>query len=92
MAYIEAHARDEALLLPASVEDYVATDNPVRFVEAFVDDLDLGDAGCGLTFKPSPTSGATTGPRSRRWSAPSSCCAASSICSGASCWRWTARA
>ena len=33
------------MLLPASVEDYVGSDNPVRFIDAFVDDLDLGDAG-----------------------------------------------
>lgn len=45
MAYIEGHARDQALLLPASVEDYVAADNPVRFIDAFVDDLDLCEAG-----------------------------------------------
>lgn len=45
MAYIEGHARDQALLLPASVEDYVAADNPVRFIDAFVDELDLGGAG-----------------------------------------------
>lgn len=45
MAYIEGHARDQALLLPASVEDYVAADSPVRFIDAFVDDLDLGEAG-----------------------------------------------
>lgn len=45
MAYIEGHARDQALLLPASVEDYVSADNPVRFIDAFVEDLDLGDAG-----------------------------------------------
>ena len=45
MAYIEGHARDQALLLPASVGDYVSADNPVRFINAFVDDLDLGKAG-----------------------------------------------
>lgn len=45
MAYIEGHARDQALLLSASVEDYVATDSPVRFIDAFVDDVDLGEAG-----------------------------------------------
>ncbi|WP_242120366.1 transposase [Sphingomonas lacusdianchii] len=45
MAYIEGHARNQTLLLPASVEDYVAADNPVRFIDAFVDDLDLGSAG-----------------------------------------------
>jgi len=41
MAYIEGHARDQMLLIPASVEDYVAADNPVRSIEAFVDGLDL---------------------------------------------------
>lgn len=45
MAYIEGHARDQELLLPASVEDYVAADSPVRFIDAFVDDLDLAGAG-----------------------------------------------
>lgn len=29
------------LLLPEAVEDYVGPDNPVRFIEAFVDGLDL---------------------------------------------------
>ncbi len=42
MAYIDGHARDQVLLLPASVEDYVAADSPVRFIDAFVDDLDPG--------------------------------------------------
>jgi transposase len=45
MAYIEGHARDQMLLIPASIDDYVAADNPVRFIEAFVDDLDLATAG-----------------------------------------------
>ena len=45
MAYIEGHARDQMLLIPASIDDYVAADNPVRFIEAFVDDLDLVAAG-----------------------------------------------
>lgn len=39
------HAREQALLLPASVEDYVSADNPVRFIDAFVEDLDLVEAG-----------------------------------------------
>lgn len=45
MGYIEGHSRDQMLLLPASVDDYVAADNPVRFIAAFVDDLDLGELG-----------------------------------------------
>jgi transposase len=47
MGYIEGHSRDQMLLLPASVDDYVAADNPVRFIAAFVDDLDLGELGFG---------------------------------------------
>src|SRR3954452_4835674 len=45
MAYIDGHDREQMLLLPASVADYVAADNAVRFIEAFVDELDLGAAG-----------------------------------------------
>ncbi len=44
-AYIEGDARDEALLPSASVEDYVAADGPMQFIDAFVDDLDLGEPG-----------------------------------------------
>ena len=33
------------MLLPASVEDYVGGDNPVRAIEAFVDGFDLQKAG-----------------------------------------------
>jgi len=33
------------LLLPERVEDYVGADNPVRFIDAFVDELDLQAAG-----------------------------------------------
>lgn len=44
MASIEGHARDQALLPPASIEDYVAADNSVRFIDAFVNDLDPGSA------------------------------------------------
>lgn len=44
--------REQMLLIPASVEDYVGADNPVRFIEAFVDDLDLTEAGiCRSTPK-----------------------------------------
>lgn len=37
MGYIEGHSRDQMLLLPASVDDYVAADDPVRFVAACED-------------------------------------------------------
>lgn len=37
--------RSQTLLLPAAVEDYVGADNPVRFIDAFVDQLDLATFG-----------------------------------------------
>ena len=33
--------RHQTLLLPERLEDYIAPDNPVRFLEAFVTSLDL---------------------------------------------------
>ena len=45
MRYIEGADRSQALLLPEAVEDYVGADNPVRFVDAFVDGLDLEALG-----------------------------------------------
>jgi len=33
--------RAQVLLLPETLEDYIAPDNPVRFIHAFVDSLDL---------------------------------------------------
>ena len=45
MAHILGHDRSQLLLLPEAVDDYVATDNPVRFIEAFVDGLDLAALG-----------------------------------------------
>src|ERR1019366_7095355 len=37
--------RSQILLLPEAVDDYVGADNPVRFIDAFVDELDLSAAG-----------------------------------------------
>ena len=45
MAHITGHDRSQTLLLPESLDDYVGPENPVRFIEAFVDGLDLAEAG-----------------------------------------------
>src|SRR5260221_12764757 len=45
MTHITGHDRCQMLLLPEAVDDYVAADNPVRFIDAFVDGLDLAAAG-----------------------------------------------
>jgi transposase len=43
--FIEGADRAQVSLLPECVDDYVAEDNPVRVIEAFVEQLDLGDMG-----------------------------------------------
>jgi len=45
MTHIQGTSRAQTLLLPACVDDYVGSDNVVRFIEAFVDSLDLAAAG-----------------------------------------------
>ena len=45
MTHITGVDRSQALLLPESLDNYVGPENPVRFIEAFVDKLDLAAAG-----------------------------------------------
>ncbi len=45
MAHIPGIDRSQVLLLPEAVDDYVGADNPVRFIDAFVDGLELAAAG-----------------------------------------------
>ena len=45
MAHLSGTDRSQLLLLPEAIDDYVEPNNPVRFIEAFVDGLDLQVAG-----------------------------------------------
>ena len=45
MTHIFGFERSQLLLLPEAVDDYVGVDNPVRFIDQFVDGLDLTAAG-----------------------------------------------
>jgi transposase len=45
MTHISGFERSQLLLLPEAIDDYVVADNPVRFIDAFVDALDLAVAG-----------------------------------------------
>jgi len=45
MTHIAGCERGQLLFLPEAVDDYVDADNPVRFIDAFVDGLDLAGAG-----------------------------------------------
>ena len=41
MSYIKGINRNQTLLFPEVIEDYIDQDNPVRFIDAYVDSLDL---------------------------------------------------
>jgi transposase len=43
--FIEENDRTQGYLLPESIEEYVTSDNPVRVIDAFVEELDLGQLG-----------------------------------------------
>ncbi len=45
MDYIRGVTRNQVILFPETVEDYITEDNPVRFIDAFVSSLDLGELG-----------------------------------------------
>jgi transposase len=52
MHHIQGCDRNQTLLLPNSVDEYIGPDNPVRFVDAFVEQLDLQAAGfCNVESK-----------------------------------------
>ena len=42
---IQGEDRSQVTLLAECLDDYIAEDNPVRVVDAFVDELDLQDMG-----------------------------------------------
>jgi transposase len=43
--FVEGVDREQGSLFPEQLEDYVAEDNPVRVIDVFVDELDLGELG-----------------------------------------------
>ena len=45
MDYIRGVSRDQVMLFPDCVEEYITADNAVRFIDAFVASLDLGQLG-----------------------------------------------
>ena len=45
MGYIGGESRNQRYLLPEAIDEYIGADNPVRFVDAFVEKLDLEELG-----------------------------------------------
>jgi transposase len=46
-SFVSGADRNQGTLFPERLEDYVAEDNPVRVIDFFVDQLDLGQLGFG---------------------------------------------
>ena len=45
MGHIQGANRHEEIQFPQRLDDYITDDNPVRFIDAFVDELDLEARG-----------------------------------------------
>ncbi len=45
--FVEGLERTQSTLFPERLEDWIGDDNPVRVIDVFVDELDLGGLGFG---------------------------------------------
>ena len=45
MDFVRGTPREQIALFPEVMEDYISEDNPVRFIDAFVDEMDLMKRG-----------------------------------------------
>lgn len=43
--FIEGESRQQVALMPQALDDYIGEDNPVRVIDLFVDELNLGELG-----------------------------------------------
>ena len=43
--FIEGEDRNQSTLFPERLDDYIAEENPVRVIDVFVDELELGQLG-----------------------------------------------
>jgi transposase len=49
MSYIEGESREQRVLFPEVLDDYISEDNLVRFIDAFVDGLEMEELGFDRT-------------------------------------------
>ena len=45
MGYIEGEDRKQTVLFPEVLDDYISEENPVRFIDVFIEGLDLSELG-----------------------------------------------
>ena len=43
--FVEGADRSQSVLFPARLDDYIDEENPVRVIDMFVDELNLGELG-----------------------------------------------
>lgn len=43
--FVEGEDRSQSTLFPERLDDYIEEDNPVRVIDVFVEELDLGKVG-----------------------------------------------
>ncbi len=55
MRHIQGESRQQSTLFPERLDDYVSADNPVRIIDAYVDQLDM--AALGFTYAQTKTTG-----------------------------------
>lgn len=41
MSYITGYSREQITMFPEAIDDYILEDNPVRFIDVYVDSIDL---------------------------------------------------
>lgn len=51
--FVEGVDRSQSVLFPERLDEYIDEDNPVRVVDVFVDELDLGELGFEGSRQPS---------------------------------------
>ena len=56
VTHIAGFERDQLLLLPEAMDDYVGSDNPVRFIDAFVSGL-ISRLRASCASRPRPRAG-----------------------------------
>ena len=57
MKHIKGEDRRQYVLFPACLDEYIEQDNPVRYIDAFVDSLDLEELGFNHTKRKAPENG-----------------------------------
>ncbi|MDR1418965.1 MAG: transposase, partial [Treponema sp.] len=46
MEFIHGENREQTIMLPDCIDDYITGNNPVRVIEAYINSLDLAALGC----------------------------------------------